>query len=421
MASFTFLLGMFKRPFFGVISYLIIMTTRPGIFYPVLGNLRIELLVGILIIIVMLLNVGRLHRVRISGNPVSKWMFLLYGVMLISMVQAFDFKTSWNWMIEFSKVFIFFLMIVTLIDTQKDVEVFLWIFAILTCFIAYDAVYNYTQGIIVESSGSGQIDYAVASAGIGAGHVALANLILQGMPFLWYLGVCNRMKLLKMVGVILFFVCLYGVVVSGSRGGFIGLVVLLFCLTIFSKHKLLMVGLGVILILCIPIIAGSKYMDYMNKALGFEILDADLSAGARVAGLINGIEMLIKRPILGVGPGCYPVARKAWFSWGLWAHNHYGELMGELGIIGTLVWFVFLKSYFMRAWQFIRKEEADSALRNLCLAVLVATIVRLVIGMATHSVYIFFWYMVAGVVVVLVGINSNLRGKEQFQERRIRV
>jgi O-antigen ligase len=95
--------------------------------------------------------------------------------------------------------------------------------------------------------------------------------------------------------------------------------------------------------------------------------------------------------------------------------------MGELGIIGTVVWFVFLKSYFMRAWQFIRKEEADSALRNLCLAVLVATIVRLVIGMATHSVYIFFWYMMAGVVVVLVGINSNLRGKEQFQERRIRV
>jgi hypothetical protein len=41
--------------------------------------------------------------------------------------------------------------------------------------------------------------------------------------------------------------------------------------------------------------------------------------------------------------------------------------------------------------------------------------------MATHSVYIFFWYMMAGVVVVLVGINSNLRGKEQFQERRIRV
>jgi O-antigen ligase len=145
---------------------------------------------------------------------------------------------------------------------------------------------------------------------MGSGHVALANMVLQGMPFLWFMGVCNRGKLLKLVGVILFSLCLYGVVVSGSRGGFIGLVVLLFCLTIFSKHKLLMIGLGVFLILCIPIIAGSNYMDYMNKMLSLEILDVDLSAGSRATGLKHGLEMMVKRPILGVGPGCYPVVFK---------------------------------------------------------------------------------------------------------------
>ena len=385
---------------------------RPGAFYPALRSLRIELLIGILIIIIMLLNFGRLQRIGFSSNPISKWMFLLYGVMLISMVQAFDFKTSWDWMIDFSKVFIFVLMIVTLIDTQKDVKVFLWIFAILTCFMAYDAIYNYMHGIVVESLGSDRIDYAVTSGGMGAGHVALANLTLQGMPFLWYLGVCNRKKILKLAGVILFLVCLYGVIISGSRGGFVGLIGLFLFLTIFSKHKLLMIGLGILLVFSIPIIAGSNYMDYMNTILSFGSSDAGVSTSSRTTGLRHGFEMLIKRPLLGVGPGCYPVARRAWFAWGLWAHNHYGELMGDLGIIGTVVWFGFLKSYFMRAWRFIRKEKGDSTLRNLCLAVVVATIIRLVIGMGSHSVYIFFWYMMAGVIVSAFRIKAQDHAQE---------
>jgi O-antigen ligase len=311
-------------------------------------------------------------------------------------------------MIEFSEVFIFFLMIVTLIDTQKDVEVFLWIFGILTCFMAYDAVYNYTHGIIVESWGGDAIGYAVTSGGMGTGHVQLANMILQGMPFLWFIGMCNRGKLLKLAGVILFSLCLYGVIVSGSRGGFIGLVVLLFCLTIFSKNKLLMIGLGVFLIFSIPIIAGSNYMDYMNKALSPEILDADLSAGSRVMGLSHGIEMLIKRPILGVGPGCYPVARKAWFSWGLWAHNHYGELMGELGIVGTFVWFTFSYNYLKKSMQLRKLFQNQTTQTSILTAVIVSTIVRLALGMATHSVYIFFWYMMAGVISVMMRLNSNM-------------
>jgi hypothetical protein len=411
IASFIFLLGVFKRPFFGVISYLIIMMTRPGLFYPVLGELRIELIVGILIIIVMLLNYGRVERVRIWGNPISKRMFLLYGVMVISMVQAFDFKTSWDWMIEFSKIFILFLMIGTLVDTQRDVKVLLWCFAIITSLFAYEAVYNYMHGIIVEKSGSDQIEYAVTSAGFGAGHVSLANMILQGMPFIWFMGVCNRVRLLKLGGAILFLLCTYGLVVSGSRGGFIGLGVLLLCLTILSKHKLLMVGLGSLFILCLPIVAGSDYMGYIDRMMGFGILDTDLSASSRIGGLINGVEMLIKRPLLGVGPGCYPLARKAWFSWGLWAHNHYGELMGELGLIGIWAWFGFLVAYLKKAVE-LRRSDLESE-SGIIAAVIVSTVVRLVLGMGTHSVYIFFWYMVAGVVAVLTRIDSELQKQEQ--------
>jgi len=405
--AIVFLVGMVIRPFYGLLSYLLIMMVRPGAFYPALKAFRIELLAGILVLVVIALSTGRLKRLQIKEDPIIKWMFILFGIMLVSMLQAMDFKYSWDWMWEFAKVFAFFIMVVTLPDTKKDVQLFLWVFGIATCMMSYDAIYNFLTGNVIERDIYGGADYAVTSGGMGTGHVALANITLQAMPFLWYLGVMNKNLTLKLGGAILFAISLYAVIISGSRGGFVGLLSLLACLSVFSRRKLLIALLGAVLLFSISLIAGTKYLAYMETATQY-------SSSSRMSGLRNGIEMMIKRPALGAGPGCYPIARKAWFGWGLWAHNHYGELMGDLGAIGTVVWFMFLYSYWKPSWRFIKQTGADPDVRNLFTAVLVATIVRLVIGMGSHSVYMFFWYMMAGVIV------STLRTEGQNQPQELK-
>jgi O-antigen ligase/polysaccharide polymerase Wzy-like membrane protein len=405
--SLVFLVGMVIRPVYGLFSYLIIMMVRPGVFYPALGAVRIELAAAILVLVVMALSPGRLERLQIKEDPIIKWMFILFGIMLLSMLQAMDFKYSWDWMWEFAKIFAFFIMVVTLLDSKQDIRIFLWMFGIATCMLSYDAIYNYFTGTVIERIGDVGTDYAVTSGGMGSGHVALANITLQAMPFLWYLGVMNKNVPLKLGGAILFSISLYAVIVSGSRGGFVGLLSLLVCLSVFSRRKILMALLGVGLLFSMPFIAGSKYIEYMETVKDFGSSSAGLSSSSRISGLRNGIEMMIRRPVLGVGPGCYPIARKAWFGWGLWAHNLYGELMGDLGAIGTAAWFMFIYSYWKPSWRFIKQTGVDPDDQNLFTAVLVATIVRLVIGMGSHSVYIFFWYMIAAVVAVDLRIFKN--------------
>jgi O-antigen ligase len=130
----------------------------------------------------------------------------------------------------------------------------------------------------------------------------------------------------------------------------------------------------------------------------------DVSAHSRLDGLRNGIEMLIRRPILGVGVGCYGLAREAWFGWGLWAHNLYGELAGELGIAGVLAWGSLMVLCFREIRQLRTELATDESDRgNLLRAVLDACwaslAVRLVLGMSSHSLSAFIWYMVAGVLV----------------------
>jgi O-antigen ligase len=146
----------------------------------------------------------------------------------------------------------------------------------------------------------------------------------------------------------------------------------------------------------------------METILDLVIGSADVSGGSRMTGLRHGFEMLIRRPILGVGPGCYPLARKAWFGWSLWAHNHYGELMGDLGIIGTVVWFKFLIAYLRRTLTHAKLPGGLELVPAIMTAILVATIVRLVVGMGSHSVYIFFWYMLAAIVIVVVRIDRSV-------------
>jgi O-antigen ligase len=325
--SFILVLGTLVKPFCGLIGYLIIMMTRPGLFYPALGEARVELLVGVFLILVMILS-GRVKSIRPSDDRTTKLVFILLVVMALSMIQAMDFGTSWDRMHEFLKVFMFFLMIIAFTETEKEIESLLWVFGIVTAFFAYDAIHNYLEGNLVLDIGGDRVDYAVTSGGMGSGHVGLANMIAQGMPVIWYMGVLNKKLLLRLTGILLFCICLYGVVISGSRGGFVGLVTIAACLVVFSKNRLpIILGcLGVFF--AVPLVSHSGYMNYIGTILDMG-RTTDVSSNSRITGLRNGFEMLLKRPLLGVGPGCYPIARRAWFGWGLWSHNTYGEVMGS--------------------------------------------------------------------------------------------
>ena len=412
--SFIFLAGMFLKPFYGLISYLIIMMTRPGLFYPALGSIRIELIVAVIVLIVIFVS-GRINRIEVQTDPVCKMVFILFGVMILSMLQAFDFATSWERMNEFLKVFLFFIMAVTLIDSEKDVEVILWVFAIVTTFIAYSAIHNFITGNIITSLGGSRTDFAVADKGMGSGHVALANMTLQAMAIPWYLGVCNQKMWLKILGGIIFLICLYGVVISGSRGGFIGMVTLFLLMIYFSEHRFIMIIFGLSFMFVLPMFAATGYMEHMNTIIGIFTGDSGVSGSSRISGLRNGFEMMIRRPILGVGPGCYPVARKAWFGWGLWSHNLYGQIMGDLGLSGVIVVFIFLRNYLKKCLSLKNIYKQNPAKIAIFNAIIVSTIVRLAVGMGSHSLYIFFWYFLAAIVINetrLYNLKENLHFKE---------
>lgn len=273
--------------------------------------------------------------------------------------------------------------------------------------LGYEPVFRYLAGDVTDSlnTGIGGFQFATAEEGRAAGHTSLANYLLYAMPFFWYLACASQKIFTKLSGFGLFAFCFAGVLISGARGGLVGLVLLFLLLTLFSDKKIIVLSLGVAaLLLTIPLM-GEKYLFRMSTIT--DLGASDTSASSRWTGLINGIEMMIKRPVLGVGPGCYPLARKAWMGWSLWSHNLYGQLAGELGAIGCIVWFRFFRQY-LKSCQEIRKAPfCDPWLKNMATAILVSSFVSLGLGMFSHSLYKFIWFIMASSVIIAEEISAQ--------------
>lgn len=398
---FALLLLSFFNPFYGLLSYFAVMMTRIGLYFPVLATARIELVIALIVLIETIVLQKGLANLSLKYNPVCKYLLCFFVVMLLSYLQAWDYEHSWNFIIiEFIRVYIFVILVVALVRTQQEVFILLFLFSALTLITGYEGLYLHLNETSTYTFH--EVDVSIATKGMAASHVAAANLQVQCLPITVFLMFGIRSIVLKAT------LCLFAVssvitiVASGSRGGFLGLIVFGIVTIAFSENRVRALIISIIVcVIALPLMPGD-YMSWMGSITSH----ADDSAASRIDGLITGFDIMLRRPILGVGPGCYPFARKAWFGWGLESHNQFGQMMGDLGILGTIVWPLFMYHVFKNlknAKQLFRSNAPDQkGMLFLITGIQVALIVRLFEGNFSQSLYIFFWYLMAGLSIVVL-------------------
>jgi hypothetical protein len=151
----------------------------------------------------------------------------------------------------------------------------------------------------------------------------------------------------KIFGIVVLGLCLAGIVVTLSRGGFLGLVAVLFAVAYFSGRILKTLGTILLFaILAIPFVP-DKYVAEMNTI-------SDPKESTRVQRLYMwriGVQQWMSNPIFGVGAGNYPyrvadyevtefVQRANIFNRsfaGRSVHSAYFQLLPELGTLGAII------------------------------------------------------------------------------------
>ncbi len=411
--AFIFLLAIgIKRTVWLTIAYFLLVYTKMSSYYPFLGEIKSELVFAILILIRLLAKGDFAAKLSIRNNPINKNLYLFIVCVFLSFSVAWDRQYSWDEAVyHFIKVVLLYFMVALSIEDQRDLKIFIWSIISVYVYLAYEPVFYFINRI----SGSHQvygINY-ISELGILAGHVGAANNMNQMIPIAFYLflGIQKKnLKILASIPLVIFIICLIG---TGSRGGVVGFMFFGLCVVYFSKHRVkvgVIVGIAAVMLLIFTGLSSTVSRIRVRSAEG------------RFTGGTHGIEMLKRGNILGVGPGCFRFARGRYFGYTMESHNLYGQLVGELGIPGTIAWFFFIRQIFLNLIESKRRLKAmakeNSFLFHLAMALQVSLMVRLFVCLASHSLFFFYWYIVAPMSFLILENVKKLENNGDLEKSK---
>lgn len=225
---------------------------------------------------------------------------------------------------------------------------------------------------------------------------------------------------------------LFTVIFSYSRGGFLGIIVMLFVLFVLYRKRVgkLFVGAFLTVILILPL-AGSRYAERMLTLGYFTNQDNAISMRERsfegrtsemlVAGLI-----FLDHPISGIGLGNYPnyyqvYAQKLFIDFRKEkreAHCRYLEILAETGLIG-LIAFSTIIGVMIRGLIISLRQSRIHGFTELeyTTAAIFTSIIGLLIGFIfLHDAWPRFGWLLFGIAFSIPNVLSNMLAERTSEE-----
>ncbi len=396
-------------PLYGVLGYMMFVYLDVSLNFPIFSDWQAELALGLFVVVRCLLVPSAWRRLNPRQNPTILYFFGFTVCVAISYAAAWDWGWSWDraFYIYIKSLFVA-IPLLMVIQKKEHMVVTLWGMVAMYVLAAYQPFYNFLHG--GPSSTQAYGDVFVANAGMLSGHVAMANNMNQMIPLAVCLVLYHRRFPLRVIAaacVGLFVVCL---VITRSRGGTVGLLFILTLYFLLSKKKTR--ALIYLVVLSVLVFAGAAlYLNIFVQTLGR--VDSFNTEG-RLIRIVHGIEMVRAGNLLGVGPGCYILASGKMFGHTMDAHNIYGEVIGDLGIPGTIFWALLIWSIYRSLIGSKRSfaastEEGDRRFAHILNGILISLSARLFVSLGSHGLYIYYWYVIA----VLAAASWEFRPEAQ--------
>ncbi len=374
--------------------------------------------VGLIIIFSFLLFLFYLFsskNLKISFNSMDFCIVIFLAFAVISSFSSYFFKESLVGLSKYIIFFLWYLMIkITFANCSKKIFLNLWgffcIFAVITASIGiYQNIIGVEPLATWEDPTQETIHTRVYST-LGNPNL-LAGYLLVVLPICTILAIEHKNNLLKIFFItasILILVCL---ILTGSRGGYIGLLVssilsIIVCLNYFifqkninkTKNLLLaisgIIGLILFLTFLFPVIT--------ERLLTIFTLREHSSNNYRVNVWIACFQMLKDNLFIGIGPGnsTFRLAYGLYMVTGfdaLAAYNIFLEIAVEIGLLGSFIFIlIFLLSFFKLHHLFWQKKNIFS------LGIFISLVGLLTHGMVDTvffrpQIFIPFWLLLASI------------------------
>lgn len=346
-----------NRPMLSVYAcafMLIIHLSRIQEIFPLLLGMRLALISLAITVLLSLLN-GRLNAYVLGSSKESKLMVAFWLLGLFSIVFSVWPGGAFRiWKVVFTtNILIFFCCLVNM-GNEKELLILTWSMIASALFLG--------SGTLIFSAPMVTQRLSVTAA---YDPNDLAMILVTLVPFAIACFFSGKLtaKLFSGITIIVMLIALFK---TGSRGGFIGLLAVgvFFLLTSFSRITKFKKFVVLALVIAVSVsVASQSLWDRFGDVLSgqdYNLRMDDDEVVGRLEIWKSGLELLLKKPILGVGPGQFATAMgltHGQYSW-LTAHNSFLQVALELGLPGLLVFLLLIS----RSW--LNSQTAQLGLVN---------------------------------------------------------
>lgn len=284
---------------------------------------------------------------------------MMWWVFAVAASNFFNghFDQVTEFLVKYVKFLVIFVTFAVYIDSfGKMKHLFLFII-LLTCALAFQALYQKQHGVGWAGQPLGWLG-RVVWIGLWDGMNVLCLLFVVAFPFiLQFLGKVWEFRY-RLYATIAIPIVMMGIYLTQSRGGFMSLLTILFLHFRTRVKGFFGIVLGVGLVGTLIVFSPSRFGDFN---------DEDNSASGRVDMWMEAFEMVRYNPVFGIGKGNFLN-----YTGKLIAHNSFLEVMGETGMFGLFLWlsviYASLKGLFM-ARRLITDEREKSLVEGLTICI----------------------------------------------------
>lgn len=393
-------------PFYLTLLYLMLEYARPQQSIPGLAALHLPAVFVILLMLALVFS----GRVDLSDTQTR-----LFIAFLVLMGAHVPFAVNNYWVFEITRgmliTFVAYLAIVTFVDSFQKFQTMINVWIVIHVYLAITGIIGGGRGI----------------GGFLGDENDFALTLNMFIPFSFFMAMEAKEKSKRILFLIITGVFLVCVVLTDSRGGFVGLVAVgLYCWFRSPRKVVSTLAIG-LLIFAIFYFAPGKYWERIqtiqDEAQGTAVGLNEGTGLERIYSWKAGWRMFLDNPVFGVGPGNFnwnfqtyepPEGFGGRLHGGRAAHSLYFTLIPELGIVGVVIFLLMLKANWKDRKNLLKLGEIQKDLifkkaHYLTLALGGSLVGYLVSGTFISVLYYpSFWFLIAFSVALRKAVYKRL-------------
>lgn len=410
----VFIMGVFFSPYIGILIFLMGALIHPAqIIGESVAGLHLARNLAFLMLFAWLFHI-LVYRDFGMIKSRQNWLVLGFGIMLLcSSLRYFDF--SFPNFVELLKLLILYFMVINLVKKPKQVFIIVWFLIFLCLITSVIGVYQYFNNIGLYSPE----DKVLRITGTSLDPNDYAMHLVMVFPLLISFFFIARNIIMRLILVMTSILLLSNVIFTFSRGGFVGLGVVIFFsfIILIMQKRIKPIGAMALLFSFILLLSfiPARYWTRMLTILN----PSEASASARLESWKAGFNMMKDHPIIGVGLGAFPheyalraslAADEFKVKIPRFAHNSYIQVGAEIGVIGLTFFLLLILFSFrdiLRA-QRIFREKNEVVLSELCQFLGVGLMGYAACGMFLTQAYLTMFWIVVPLIVAIKEIALKI-------------